>query len=671
MMKTRATIVERPRRRGAFLCALSVALICAHAHEARAPRPSRTQSESFTFGEVDGRFGEYQFTLTSLKEPTRTAISTGNEIYVVERWAHRIRVYSSPEPNGGAGELLTTVGSRGSAAGELRDPSGIALLETASETRLFVADTGNHRIAVFNKAGEHVQSIGSFGSELGQLKRPTDIAVTADRLFVSDTGNNRVVVLDLEGNPLFSFGSSGTARGGLREPAGLAMDGAGRLLVADAGNHRVVRWTSAGEVDLEFGDRGPYPGLFSTPTDVEWSDGRIYVADRGNHRIAVFDDHGHPLYEWGIHVLRPREGEGRLHYPSGVTIAPGGEFAVVCEAASDRVQVFGAAAGPAAKYMTDPAIFSQGPARHFGMNIDAAGAVLVIAEPETESVLVYAIEGTTPLMVTKLGGLGPLADDFVRVDDVDLSEDGREIVATDAGARRMGRFRLERAAESELRYDLQLGRFIEGANFDRLPLEGQVSEPTSDIEPGAIVRDGEGRIFVVDRGRARVLRFSKGFELERVFGSEGSKPGQLRSPSDLALSADGHELWVVDAGNARLSVFSTDGSFLRTVGENAGMDRPHGIALRDDGGAYVTDAGMHRVHVFNSAGELAGGWGQAGLDASEFFKPRGIALDGEGRVIVLDHGNHRGQIFAQDGEFLSAFGARLYVRETRRKKESQ
>ena len=682
-MKTVKRFLTQTHRFGSRLgfcsCALLALLSLEGATLAREPLAPLLQSEPSAPNAPGGRFGEYEFTLPDLREPTRTAITGESDIFVVEKWAHRVAVFSSgrnPFVENGAGKLLISLGKLGSGPGELRDPSGVALLSTPTGNHLFVADTGNHRISVFDPyRQEHLAHYGSFGSELGQLNRPTDVVVVPThtdasdgetaRIVVSDTGNHRVAVFDEEGNALATFGKLGNGRGELREPAGMAVDGEGRILVADAGNHRIVRFTPAGEVDLMFGARGPNPGLFSSPVDVDWSGGRIYVADCGNHRIQVFDDAGQLLYEWGIHVIRPREGEGHLHYPSGISIDPGGRFSVVCEAASDRVQVFGLADGPASKYMTDPELFSQGPARHFGMNIDASGPVLAIAEPETESVLIYAIEGTTPLMVTKLGGLGPLADDFVRVDDVDLSADGREIIASDSGARRLTRFRLDRAAESELRYDLQLGRFVEGASLDRLPL-GEYAG----LEPGAVVRDAAGRFFMVDLGQSRILRFSSRFKLERVFGSEGSEPGQLRSPTDLALSADGRELWVVDAGNARLSVFDAGGTFLRNVGERAGMDRPHGIALLTDGIAFVTDAGLHRVHIFDSAGKLSGGFGQKGLGAVEFYKPRGIAIDGEGRVIVLDHGNHRGQIFSASGEFLSAFGARLYVLETRRKRDS-
>jgi tripartite motif-containing protein 71 len=608
------------------------------------------------------RFGEYRVTLADLAQPTRAAISKAGEVFVVEKWAHRISVYSK------AGELRRSFGSLGSGASELRDPSGVVLLEGSSSTRVFVADSGNHRIVCFDSEGNSLVQFGFFGRGEGELIRPSDVAIIGERLFVSDTGNHRVASFTFSGQPRGSLGSFGAGEGQLRQPMGLAVNN-DQLLVADAGNHRIVTFHADGSFLRMFGDRGPYPGLFSLPTDIDSHGDRIYVADRGNHRVQVFSLDGTYLYEWGIHVLRPRDGEGHLHYPGGIAIAPDGEFAVVCEGYSDRVQFFGPARGPAEQYMTDPSIFAQGPARHYGMEIDAAGDTLLIAEPETESVVIFAIADTTPLMVSRLGGFGPLADDLARVSDVALSRDGLQIVATDASAHRISRYTMSRSAGAELRFDPVLAKYIGGASLDRLPLtiDGVKQPGLKPIEPGAVVRDEQSRIFVVDLLSSRVLRFSPRFELEAVFGGEGDQPGQLRLPTDLSLSPDGEELWVVDSGNRRLSVFDTSGKFLRNVAAQGELSRPHGVVVSADGTVFVTDAGAHRVLAFDKTGQTIRSWGRQGLGASEFFKPRGIAIDGKGHVIVLDHGNHRGQVFTLEGEFLSAFGARLYVKATRQK----
>ncbi len=110
---------------------------------------------------------------------------------------------------------------------------------------VYVADTWNHRIQKFTSDGKPVKawgnpnydpvSSGPFG-----LWGPRGIAVDAHgRVFVADTGNKRVVIYDSEGNFISQFGGGGISPGQLEEPVGLAFDAQGNLYVADTWNQRI------------------------------------------------------------------------------------------------------------------------------------------------------------------------------------------------------------------------------------------------------------------------------------------------------------------------------------------------------------------------------------------------------------------------------------------------
>jgi DNA-binding beta-propeller fold protein YncE len=58
-------------------------------------------------------------------------------------------------------------------------------------------------------------------------------------VFVTDTGNKRVVVFDANGNYITQFGSAGVGDGQFDEPVGLAVDADGTVYVADTWNMRV------------------------------------------------------------------------------------------------------------------------------------------------------------------------------------------------------------------------------------------------------------------------------------------------------------------------------------------------------------------------------------------------------------------------------------------------
>ena len=76
---------------------------------------------------------------------------------------------------------------------------------------------------------------------------------------------------------------------------------------------------------------GSLPGQLASPGAVRVSGERVYVCDTANHRVLVFDLDGKPLYDWGVHALLPHEGAGKLHYPSGIAVAPDGARALVLE----------------------------------------------------------------------------------------------------------------------------------------------------------------------------------------------------------------------------------------------------------------------------------------------------------------------------------------------------
>ena len=63
---------------------------------------------------------------------------------------------------------------------------------------LIVADRGNHRIVCFNNEGEKVFDFGKRGRAPEDFSSPADVATHGNRIFVLDTGNNRVQVFELQ-----------------------------------------------------------------------------------------------------------------------------------------------------------------------------------------------------------------------------------------------------------------------------------------------------------------------------------------------------------------------------------------------------------------------------------------------------------------------------------------
>ena len=84
------------------------------------------------------------------------------------------------------------------------------------------------------------------------------------------------------------------------------------------------------------------------------------------------------------------------------------------------------------------------------------------------------------------------------------------------------------------------------------------------------------------------------------FGIAGSGPGQLKRPT--AIVIDVHNwMYISDCTNQRISIFTTDGHFIRSFGGKDSEGQfydPHGLAFDSEGTFYVCDYYNRRLVVY-------------------------------------------------------------------------
>jgi DNA-binding beta-propeller fold protein YncE len=218
-----------------------------------------------------------------LGRPLGLAIDGDGRVWVVEQARRGVSVFA-PD-----GRRLGFIGHP-----TLERPAGIAL--DRGRRRLYVADAGTlgsaaHTVKVFDWDGALLGAIGrDKGDGPGQFLFPTYVAVDRDgRLYVTDTLNARVQVFDPDGRYLATIGERGTAWGMFDTPKGVALDAFGNVYVVDSGWSNVQIFNQRRQVLLFFGGRGPLPGMLKNPTAIAIDrDNRIYVADHLNHRVEVY-----------------------------------------------------------------------------------------------------------------------------------------------------------------------------------------------------------------------------------------------------------------------------------------------------------------------------------------------------------------------------------------------
>ncbi|MES3629197.1 MAG: 6-bladed beta-propeller [Longimonas sp.] len=87
-------------------------------------------------------------------------------------------------------------------------------------------------------------------------------------------------------------------------------------------------------------------------------------------------------------------------------------------------------------------------------------------------------------------------------------------------------------------------------------LEGKDTEMFGDIR--AVALTSEGYLFVGDKDTGSIHVFNKDGDYHASFGSEGQGPGEFRSITSFALSAEEDSLYVLDSQLRRMSVYTTD-----------------------------------------------------------------------------------------------------------------
>lgn len=183
-------------------------------------------------------------------------------------------------------------------------PAGI---EVGPDGVLYVANTGMDRISMFEQPLNYSNAprpsnrteFDGASSANGPLSEPKGVAVYNGTVYVADTGNDLIRLFQKDGTQILSFGGSGSGRGEFSAPNSLSVDESGNIYIADTGNNRVVVYNSQGMYVTGFGTENCTTSIYSKPTlaagqfcspqGIEAMNGSLYVADTGNHRIQVYN----------------------------------------------------------------------------------------------------------------------------------------------------------------------------------------------------------------------------------------------------------------------------------------------------------------------------------------------------------------------------------------------
>ncbi len=188
-----------------------------------------------------------------------------------------------------------------------------------------------------------------------------DNADAAGDILVADSGNHRIQVFNPDHSFKFQFGSSGSGDGQFNTPWSTAIAQNGDILVVDQGNHRIQIFNSDGTYKAKIGSStsgaagsSSANGEFDSPRSITiTSGGDILVADTGNNRIQVFN----PDYSYKSKFGSTGSGNGQLNSPRAITVAASSGDILVSDYLNKRIHIFDSSYAYKAKFDNKPILF--------------------------------------------------------------------------------------------------------------------------------------------------------------------------------------------------------------------------------------------------------------------------------------------------------------------------
>lgn len=317
--------------------------------EPKAPRPLPPKT---VFAEAIGSFG---IMTGSFDQPVDVARDSRGNFYVLDAGNNRVQVFGS------SGRFAGSWGSSGSREGQFNRPSAIVVGPFKGlDEAVYVVDTGNDRIQVFNPAPilyapaekqaklvAPIKVFGSRGSWKGDFNSPRDIAIAKStafekdwKIYVLDSGNERVQRFEIDGEK--ESGTTFELRGGrYTDLTSLVWseERLGYLYVLGPGclvQQFSLGGGAEGNLVNTFSGIAPESGLcVPSRIRIDEKNHYLYILDVGNSLLICFNPSAGGMYRWAL-----RGAELPFFKPQGLSVNPDGDEFLVADTENNTVQKF-------------------------------------------------------------------------------------------------------------------------------------------------------------------------------------------------------------------------------------------------------------------------------------------------------------------------------------------
>jgi len=436
------------------------------------------------------------------------ALDESNRIYISDELSSTVALFS-PEL-----KLINSIGGRNTGSGQLVFPGQVSY----SNGKVFVADSGNARVQVFDSELNFVASITD------GLRQPTAVMPANDKIYVADGFDNKIKLFNESYGLESEYGGLGIAQGQFYNVASLKTDSSGNIFVAEAGNVRVQRFDKAMRFNSSLdgilgGDLLGFAPFYVAIA----SNGNMAVSESLNHRITLFNSSGNFIKSVGARGF----GEGQFNTPKGIAFDSRDRL-LVADAFNHRIQILSADLEHVAAIKHDelfwPVALAVAPDGSFFVGDDSSKKVLEFDSLGRFVRTIGKAEGITlPLGV--------------------LATDSRIIITDDK----------EKTIEF---LDRQLNRIETVAGIDDgTGLHVEFNE--------SLAFDSRGELLFCDNRNRKVISYNLDTKEFSSFGDFGGFEDEL-SVLEVAVSPDG-TIAVTDLVKHRVLVFSENRELVREI----------------------------------------------------------------------------------------------------------
>lgn len=267
-------------------------------------------------------------------KPESTALDEDGNIYVADTGNNRVAVFDSD------GNFQRIIGDDKATP----FPLGIVV---SSSGRVYVTSLMQRQLSILDEQGKVLKTIKFKKKE----ETPLRVAIYNNKLYITAIG--KIMVADLNGKIEKKWGKEGRALGNFEYPNGIAIAKVGKvdpgIIISDSNNNRIQILSMDGKPKAY---KGQPPKslkdeslLFGLPNGIAIDDeGSIFVADTFNHAIRIFDNEGNDLGQLGAQG----SADGRYYYPTDIKLVQENRF-IIADKWNDRIQICELTVGEASK----------------------------------------------------------------------------------------------------------------------------------------------------------------------------------------------------------------------------------------------------------------------------------------------------------------------------------